>query len=177
MTDAVSPSSDLPNLILNAATFVASITAVYFTHRSLRLGSKQKLADFRKEWIESLRTDIADLLAKDTTMLNCVMQLDDLKTATKNAEDSEFAKRLLSESVEIVKQREIAKADRLSSYGSILLKLNDEEAENGELVKAIKAVLIANKLPESEMARSLVIQKARALFKKEWTKLNSELET
>ncbi len=145
--------------------------------KALKLTSRHRLADFRKEWIESLRKDVADLLSQDTIMLNTFTQLNDLKTATKGADDPSLAQRLLSESVEVIKQREKAKADRLSSYSSILLKLNDEEAENGELIESLNSVLVANNMAESSKARTVVIVKARALFKREWIRLNSELKT
>jgi hypothetical protein len=169
--------SDWVTLGLGIAAFIGSIWSNIIAYGAVKSTGRQLIADYHKEWIESLRKDVADLLAQDTILLNCDKQIDDLNAATKSAADTELVKKLQNETIEVIKLQQKAKAARLSSYSSILLKLNDEEAENGELIVSVKSVLVATNLAESSSARSIVIDKARTLFKKEWMKLNTELKT
>ncbi len=170
-------SAEIVSLFLGTAALAVSVWSNWTAYKAVKAAGKAKVAEFRKEWIESLRRDIAELLTQDINMLNCDKQLEDLKLAINNANDSQLASRLQSEALEVIKQSSKAKADRLSAFGSILLKLNDEESYNGELVKSVKQILIAQSVAESDQARNQLVDNARSLFKQEWSRLTTELKT
>jgi hypothetical protein len=169
-------STDWPNMLLNAATFIAAITAVYFSHRSLKLNTRQRIAEFRKEWLESLRADVAQLLTHDSLMHNCFVQLNDLKNAKKGAEGTEMEKTFTDQAIQVIHAREKAIADRHSAFGSILLKINDEKGVNGDFVNAIHNLLKSETLKDSAAARDVLINSSRILFRDEWEKIKHELE-
>ncbi len=159
-------------ILVGLAAFAAAMWSNYIAHRALRAGGRQKMAEFRKEWIESLRADIAEVLAQDTFMINSQNQLAALKKITK--EKSKIGNiDFNNEAVNVIKAREKAITDRLRAFGSVLLKLNSEDGPNGELISVLYELMKDKNQPKRQ---ENVVAAARVVFKSEWKKLSTELE-
>jgi hypothetical protein len=155
------PWTDFANVALNAATFVAAAAAVVFTHRTVQIQRKQKLAEFRKEWVENLRNKLADFRAANSRKQNAQRNIDNFKKE-KNLEQLNFwSSKFLDYHEEVA---------RAHSY--IKLCLNIEEEDHRALVEKIERMSEGETNDDPTTGFHLLAAK---VLKAEWKKVKNEL--
>jgi hypothetical protein len=155
---------DLPSLFINGATLVAALSAAYFSHRAIALQSKQRLAEFRKEWIENLRIHISEFAAASYSRAKAKERLVVYSSGkTKNT--------LLAREWREKYMKFTEEVARHNSY--IKLCLNDGEIEHAALIKKMKQYVDEEYGAVKQGAK--LNDLARAVMKKEWDRLKAEL--
>jgi hypothetical protein len=155
--------TDWANTLLNSATLIAALGAVYFSHRSLQLQRRQKLADYRRDWIEDLRSHLADFSAAAYRRRIVWEQYKSHKKAGKAAE-------LPGLVVQYIEYTEV-----LTRHDAhIRLSLNEDEAEHKELLDQLK-LHKEKKYDEIEQSPAKFSSIARRVLKTEWERLKNEL--
>lgn len=165
MTDAVN-STDLPNLLINGATLIAALSAAYFSHRTIALQGKQRLAEFRKEWIENLRIHLANYRAADFRRKNAKVNMAKFQKNQNKDQNTLWAERYLEFTEESSRE-----------FHYVSLCLNEGEPEHSALLVRMRAhqnedEVEIKKLTDSKAPEFLEL--ARAVLKKEWERLKTE---
>lgn len=57
---------DIGNFAVGVGTVALAVATVYISHRNLAQLRKQKVAEFRLQWVEDLRKDVASIVALAT---------------------------------------------------------------------------------------------------------------
>ncbi len=154
---------DWPNTLLNSATLIAALGAVYFSHRSLQIQRKQKLAEFRKEWIENLRTHLAEFTAATYRRATAKQRLEVYSNKSKNIQLArEWREKYMQFTEEVA---------RHNSY--IILCLNGKEPEHEELIKKMQQYV--DEQYELVKQKPRIHELARAVLKKEWERLKTDV--
>jgi hypothetical protein len=166
-------------VVLGGLAFAGTVWSNYIAHKALKAAGKQRIAEFRKEWIESIRSELSVFLEKDHELKTCDIQIDQLtKMLTNRETKNEFRDSIREQGIQLKHKREAALSVRQGAFGKLLLNLNDEKGDNGLLVAAIEQVMIENQpIPMWDNARNEVIEKARVVFKSEWQRLTKELSS
>jgi hypothetical protein len=161
-------SADWPNLLINSATLIAALSAAYFSHRALAQQSKQRLAEFRKEWIENLRIQLAGFRASSYRRRTAKTNREFYKKSKNNDLTRMWNEKYMEFTEETAR-----------SYHYVLLCLNEGEAEHAALMARMKLHLEEKQeeldaLTGTNAPEFLTL--ARAVLKKEWERLKSEFK-
>jgi hypothetical protein len=160
---------DLGNLAVGIGTvFVAGVT-LFISLKTLRQNEKfnsersrreadRRLAEMRLKWIEELRNELAEYCAIATDKAALLIEV----RRTGESEDS-------FKTVVVIQ----GKLMRLRS--KIMTMLNAEEAAHSEAIKVLDRIWVAEN--ENEVMPIDLVNAARAIFKIEWDRLNSEIKS
>ena len=142
-------------------TAIVAILGFYLTYRTstgaaeraARLQVAAKKADFRRDWIENLRLSVSECDAKISLLVH--------------------------HNTKMISQQDYSDWVRLIEY--VEMMLNHEEPEHLELVKSLNEMFdIATDASLSpgalNIARKKASSAARVIFRKEWVRLNTELD-
>ena len=152
-------------LILNIATLVAALAAAVTGIWAVRRAGFQKLAEFRKEWIENLRLHLAEYLA----MTYAVRALDQITDIDLQKNDPELAKLKINEY-----QTSLNRLVQLQSY--ITMMLNEDEDSHRSIIESMQ--LFTNSIrsgnsPEFNYAE--FEHNSRIALKSEWKRVKDEI--
>ena len=106
----MNPSIDINQILVAIGAVIASVVAGLFSHLALVVSKEQKISEFRKVWIDSLRNEISEYLAA----ANFYIQAYDKK----NAHDTST-----------IKQLEESFLKTSKSYTMIVLRINQDEKD------------------------------------------------
>ena len=155
-----------------AAAFLAFGTSIWsnkIARDALKAAGKQKVAEFCREWIETLRREIADFNASVYRKKIAQQQLDNAKKLDK-AKKGDRAK-----TEKWYQKVSHCTEDAGRHYEYVLLCLNREEADHSELEERMKSVM--NGKSNEQRKPPTVTDLARPILKKEWDRLSFELGT
>ncbi len=153
-------TSEWVTLCLGIAAFGTAIWSNVIAHRALRTSGEQKLAEFRKEWIENLRTHFAEFVAATYSRAAAQRRIDVF--AKKNVQLArEWREKYMQFTEEMQRHR---------SYIRLCLNLKEKAHETliEMMEKYTKEKLdLASRDPELH-------ELAQAAIKKEWDELKSK---
>ena len=137
------------------ATVIAAFIAGGVAFLAAVLSKEQKISEFRQQWIEAIRSDIADLVG-EYTMLNLVGD----RTSRKGPEHAEKA--LDDRYANLVRTR--------SLMARIELRINPKE--HAAFIAALKGIqdstFVVADVTARERKIQAVLDESRAFLKKEW---------
>jgi hypothetical protein len=169
----VNEQFDWPNTLINSATLVAALSAVYFSYRALTQQKKQMVAEFRKQWIEELRDDVSQLLTYDNEInllkINRQTKLETLNSTKHPNLREQLGKDVLS-SMEASSNAMLLK---IKFYERIRLKLNLDEPMQVELLSSIEDLNEKVEIEKIGVAHEEIADKTRKFLKSEWNRVIS----
>jgi hypothetical protein len=168
-------ATDWITLLIGVAAFIGAIWSNITAQRALKLSGRQRVAEFRKEWLEDLRSEVAQFLTHDQSHDAFIRQIEDVKLARKGA-DNTLRPILDQQAVDLIALKDTEHSSRAAASAKIQLRLNDDKELNGEILDTISSVLAAKNSEEAAKARALLVISSRKLFKSEWDKLSTEMK-
>ncbi len=175
---AAQPQIDFGNLTVGIATLTLACVTIIVSLRSGAKQKNQKIAEFRKEWVEDLRSKLAEFDRSNTII---VIRAAERTRARKNKEETR-----VSELNSIISK---CLDDQLYSARYVYLMLNQKEPQHAMLRRKMKSMTYqslkrleiferhkpadesdfdASDLPSFE-------ELSRSVLKLEWNRLKSEV--
>jgi hypothetical protein len=153
-------------LVASFTAFATSVWSNKIARDALKATGAQRLAEFRKEWVENLRLHIAEFHSLAFNRLVLSTTNDDLGETAPSHRKVESINR---------NQKEISASLMRTSYlkSYIDLMLNPNEDEHKTLSSLLKEVAVSR--PSQENLRNLVVQ-SRLVLKSEWDRLKREID-
>lgn len=158
-------------LIAAVIAAVAAISAGFISwnvsNETLRKASQARLAEYRREWIENLRTNIAEYSSNRFQRYQHKSQYE----AAKRAKDPETAKYHRNMMIECTGRQG-------QNHSYILLCLNPEEVEHANFEEVLRDTLNFDREKRKkyfEEDESTFEDYARRILKLEWDRLKKEL--
>lgn len=153
---------DLGNAAVGIATFVVAMVSLWVSRQSIFIANKnhylllksshsQKISDYRRDWIENLRNELAEFLRSHSLL------------STKYGKN--FLMSVIREVGSGKDNSELSSIVKNMNYISLMLNLNEDDHK--KLDTMIKSVMTS----ESEYTIGQISEQARLILKKEWDRL------
>lgn len=159
--------------LLEGVTLIAALGALgtsiwsnFTAHKALKSSGRQRLSEFRKEWIESLRLNLAEMHALG---FNRLILAETNKTLDADIENIDFVAARKKNQSEI--NATLDRSTHLFSF--ITLMLNSEEEPHEKLTVCMREIL--KSYPTKKNLNEFLTQ-SRTVLKLEWDKLKLEFE-
>ncbi|MDF9401754.1 hypothetical protein [Vibrio sp. 1180_3] len=151
------------SILVPIGVVTASIIAGLFSFISLVLSKEQKVSEFRQQWIDSLREEVAIFIGNIVTIADISKRM---RRAQEQGVESEFSRSDL-------KDFQVAASE---AYTRINLRLNpdDDKSEVIDLIQALEQVRKFTKQAEWEKVNDKiddVRSNSQALLKLEWERV------
>ena len=155
------------SLVASLLAFGTAIWSNKIAREAIRHGGTQRIAEFRKEWIEELRRNVAEFLMAEaqSRVLKNKMELMGGLPGT-----SEFT---LSKAMQFHDAHLEAEARAARSLETILLSLNPNEPAHKELLGSLKPVWESR--DDRKISHTEIIELTRKVLKTEWDRLTDEI--
>lgn len=151
-----------------------SIWSNVTAHRALKATGKQRIAEYRKEWIEELRRDIATFLAAHSQLLTSGAHQKRYAEIASWIPDDGRKDKFLHELITLQSDKKRYAETLYTSYETILLKINQDEVSSKSLIDEMDVVLAKMYEPVSH---AKVIAAAKSILKPEWDRVVIETKS
>jgi hypothetical protein len=162
------------DIAVASATVLAAVVAAGAAFVGLVIAKEQKISEFRQQWIDALRSEIAEFAAHARRIgatpwpISRTQQLDPRLTPmdqweAAHNEDAMRVDPLLENRVRL-----------RHTYHSIMMRLNDNDREDRELRDSVIAVMSAlGAREDTEAVLDAMSDRARSLLKREWERVKT----
>lgn len=151
---------DFGNLAVGIGTVALAIVTFIISQRNLRQQKKQKIAEFRVEWIDGFRRDVSSLF-------KIQYEISAIKKGTRAHQNANLKSRV---------EQLYYESSELKTRLLLRLKKNSENKDEAELEKLLKSAISSNP-DKAVLQRAKIRDLSRSILKTEWNKVRSEIES
>jgi len=158
---------ELPGQLLVAVgAIIAALIAGAFSYFNLITAKESKVSEFRQQWIDALRQEIATYVSRIRTLMALGVSDESSNTET---------------NLELLKERSRLHEEALAAYSAIHLRINKNEVDkyakglNDEFIKALEDAQEDFEFGDNDLKLGLkeVISKAAPVLKHEWNRVRA----
>jgi hypothetical protein len=158
-------------LLAAVLAFLGTVWSNFIARKALKMSGQQRVAEFRKEWIETLRLAICEYLTYTNRAL--LSELKRIETVSKLTDreiamSSDLSKATM---IEIVRSRDEAILEQTNKVNFLRLTLNPNDLEQKKILDAVMKHYRFNSEDDSKEYNQLsteIVEATRSFLKNEW---------
>ena len=163
-------ASDWIVLALGVAAFVGTIWSNFIAHKALRATGKQRIADFRQNWIENLRQHVSEFMVASYKSDSAAKRLKVYTTKARNVSQAR-----------VWRERKIeAEQEMIGHFSFVKLCLNPNERDHEQLLFSMTSMMNEEWIVKAEnnaFEKDVSVNDAaRAVLKREWERLKLDIK-